>query len=326
MKCLQCQTENSNQANFCIECGARFRCPKCGTEASASVKFCSDCGTRLTRPLAQLARRLTWPVIRQVAQEARDKIKFSGFLCRPYLFIDEGVLFTFFFPPVGLWMLFNTLFPFQRLLARCRYKLADVHEKRGNLVKAKEQYARLGAPEKEHWLVLGPFDNHGKEGYHRQYPVEEDDFYVDADYEGINGQLLRWQPLPAILDSFFGGYVDFKAIFEPNEWTVAYAMVYVLIPSARAAQLWLGSDDTLTVWHNGTKLLEREVYRSCNADDDVLPVQLAAGENRFLIKVCQKRRKWGCYLRIVSPTGRPFSDLTYVRAAELIETGKRMFV
>lgn len=46
MRCVQCQHENTDTANFCQECGQRLqhRCPACGFETRANAKFCSECG------------------------------------------------------------------------------------------------------------------------------------------------------------------------------------------------------------------------------------------------------------------------------------------
>jgi len=46
MKCPNCQTENPEDAKFCIECGAvmEFNCPKCGAITPTTGKFCKECG------------------------------------------------------------------------------------------------------------------------------------------------------------------------------------------------------------------------------------------------------------------------------------------
>jgi hypothetical protein len=49
MKCSICQTENPEQAKFCIECGAKmeYYCPNCGAVTPATGKFCMECGHNL---------------------------------------------------------------------------------------------------------------------------------------------------------------------------------------------------------------------------------------------------------------------------------------
>src|SRR4030043_2134347 len=49
MKCPKCQTDNKEEAKFCIECGHPFelKCPQCGHPLTPVAKFCEMCGHRL---------------------------------------------------------------------------------------------------------------------------------------------------------------------------------------------------------------------------------------------------------------------------------------
>ena len=48
MRCPNCQTINSPNAKFCLECGNRLVvCPNCGTVNVPFAKFCIECGTLL---------------------------------------------------------------------------------------------------------------------------------------------------------------------------------------------------------------------------------------------------------------------------------------
>ncbi len=51
MKCPECQHENPDEAEFCIECGKpiEFHCPKCGVVTPATGKFCMKCGYDLSK-------------------------------------------------------------------------------------------------------------------------------------------------------------------------------------------------------------------------------------------------------------------------------------
>src|SRR5262245_24819319 len=46
MICQQCRSENSSNAIFCDQCGARLEsaCPKCGEPNRPEAKFCRNCG------------------------------------------------------------------------------------------------------------------------------------------------------------------------------------------------------------------------------------------------------------------------------------------
>ncbi len=50
MKCPKCQTENPEEAKFCIGCATmmEFHCPNCGAVTPATGKFCMECAHELT--------------------------------------------------------------------------------------------------------------------------------------------------------------------------------------------------------------------------------------------------------------------------------------
>jgi ABC-type oligopeptide transport system substrate-binding subunit/class 3 adenylate cyclase len=52
MHCPRCNSENREQAQFCLNCGAKlvFACPECGTELPLSARFCDTCGAALGAP------------------------------------------------------------------------------------------------------------------------------------------------------------------------------------------------------------------------------------------------------------------------------------
>ena len=49
MNCASCQTQNSDDARFCMQCGGSLgsRCPECGAELPTEARFCSKCGHQL---------------------------------------------------------------------------------------------------------------------------------------------------------------------------------------------------------------------------------------------------------------------------------------
>jgi hypothetical protein len=61
MKCSECQFENPEDSNFCLECGHKFesRCPSCDNLLPINSKFCNQCGHKLkalpTPPLKELS-------------------------------------------------------------------------------------------------------------------------------------------------------------------------------------------------------------------------------------------------------------------------------
>ncbi len=49
MNCTKCNTENPDQAKFCMGCGNALQdlCPQCGTELPVGAKFCFSCGAKI---------------------------------------------------------------------------------------------------------------------------------------------------------------------------------------------------------------------------------------------------------------------------------------
>ena len=50
MQCPECQFENPEDSDFCLECGQKLeqKCPQCGKAIPVDVKFCNECGHKLT--------------------------------------------------------------------------------------------------------------------------------------------------------------------------------------------------------------------------------------------------------------------------------------
>jgi hypothetical protein len=56
MKCPQCQFENPEDANFCLECGQKFeqKCLQCEKSLPVGAKSCNMCGHQLSeKPVPQ---------------------------------------------------------------------------------------------------------------------------------------------------------------------------------------------------------------------------------------------------------------------------------
>jgi class 3 adenylate cyclase/tetratricopeptide (TPR) repeat protein len=62
MQCPKCQFENSDDAQFCIECGnpIEFHCPQCQAITPITGKFCKACGHNLEVPPEPLPKELSF--------------------------------------------------------------------------------------------------------------------------------------------------------------------------------------------------------------------------------------------------------------------------
>jgi hypothetical protein len=76
-----------------------------------------------------------------------------------------------------------------------------------------------------------------------------------------------------------------------------------------------GSDDTLTVWLNGQKIIADGSYRAVGPDQNLATLKLKAGKNELLLKVCQGDGDWAFYCsiqqpQVPTPTGQAFEDVS----------------
>jgi hypothetical protein len=141
------------------------------------------------------------------------------------------------------------------------------------------------------WSYIGPFDNPGGQGFNQVYPPELE-IDLGKKYPGKGGEEAVWRE-----GKFKDGQVNNLALFKPENNSNAVVYVYREIECARAMEMpvSLGSDDTLTVWLNGEKLLAENVQRAC-APDQARPVlKLRAGKNDLLLKICQGGGDWAFY-------------------------------
>jgi hypothetical protein len=64
----------------------------------------------------------------------------------------------------------------------------------------------------------------------------------------------------------------------------------------------MGSDDSLTVWLNGTKIHSENVQRGCEPDQVKLTLNLKPGKNTLLLKVCNGSGDFAFYFSMSKPT------------------------
>jgi len=153
--------------------------------------------------------------------------------------------------------------------------------------------------------VIGPFGCKSCNSFSKAFPPEKEiDF--GAGYPGSTAD-VHWQTYSIDTD----GYLNFLNYLAPSDWVCAYAYCKVTSPQAVSAQIRLGSNDTVTLWFNGEKILSKNVERSAAPDSDILPIQLKEGENTILVKVCNTELNWGMYLRITDEAGDALKNLAF---------------
>ncbi|MGD9317552.1 MAG: adenylate/guanylate cyclase domain-containing protein, partial [Anaerolineae bacterium] len=79
MRCPRCDTENPDQAKFCLNCGARLAavCPRCQAPLPTQARFCTECGRQVATPSPSGAAAhdlLAQPLQRLVPQAYADRL------------------------------------------------------------------------------------------------------------------------------------------------------------------------------------------------------------------------------------------------------------
>lgn len=156
-----------------------------------------------------------------------------------------------------------------------------------------------------HWKLIGSFDNTKLVGFDTAYPPEQ---AVDlaANYDG-KLEKARWVDVATANDY---GMVDFNKPFGDLKGVTGYAFTEFNAATARPAELRLGCKNGWKVWFNGKLLFGRDEYhRGARIDQYRLPVELKAGKNTILVKVCQNEdvkdwtKEWEFQLRVCDATG-----------------------
>ncbi|HKQ70956.1 MAG TPA: hypothetical protein VJT73_16535, partial [Polyangiaceae bacterium] len=162
---------------------------------------------------------------------------------------------------------------------------AYARRRRGDLDGARAKIRALGVVDR--WMVLGPFDNEGKEGLERVFAPEQE--FGDAidpmhPYQGKE-RSVRWRSVP---DVFGFGWLDLGDLVRPREKVCVYATTFVRSKggAARAASIWAGASGAFKLFWNGDEVLVDGAYRDLDADRFGVPVALGNGWNRLTAKVC----------------------------------------
>jgi hypothetical protein len=145
---------------------------------------------------------------------------------------------------------------------------------------------RLGA-----WHYIGPFENAGGQGFNAVYPPERG-IDLKAKYPGKGGEEAVWKE-----GKFTDGAINSLLLFRHKTHAVAYVYREIECAAPMSLPVSLGSDDTLTVWLNGAKLVAQNVNRACAPDQAQVVLKLRKGKNQLLLKICQGDGDWAFYFQ-----------------------------
>ena len=154
------------------------------------------------------------------------------------------------------------------------------------------------------WLVAGPF-RAGKPALDTPPPGLTDDRALVASNGAALGQ-RRWSIATSggkAQDPGSEGSrsIDLKTALEDagGNDLVAYAAGRFHVASAGRYFLLLGVDDGVRVSVDGNVLLARDTARPLRDDDDVVPLDLAAGDHDVVLKLHQHDGAWGFRAKLV---------------------------
>lgn len=159
------------------------------------------------------------------------------------------------------------------------------------------------------WMVIGPFDNEGRNGLARVFPPEAERgaaLSTESSVDGIE-RPVRWRPMP---DLSVLGAVPLDTVVRPSVNACAYAHTTVTSPRAQPATLWLGATGAVVAWVNGAEVIRDTAVRRASPDRTGAAVPLRAGANRVLLKVCTDDRGLSFFARFTRPDGSALADLT----------------
>jgi hypothetical protein len=157
-----------------------------------------------------------------------------------------------------------------------------------------------------HWWILAPLPNPGGALWEKELSVEKTpagalDLASEMNLEGRTYGWKHYQtPDPR-------GLVDMDEAGYGGSERGAYLYAEVTLSREAEALLKIGSDDQVACWLDGAKVHANRSSRGLAPDQDTVPVKLAAGKHRLLLKVLNDGGGWGACLRLAGPDGKPLA-------------------
>jgi hypothetical protein len=166
------------------------------------------------------------------------------------------------------------------------------------------------APKMTKWQHLGPLDNAGGRGFNTTHECEKT-IDLKATYLGKGNKKISWKEA-----NFTDGAVnDLAGLYSHKVWAACYLYREIEVERDTNVPASFGSDDTLSVWLNGRKIISDPSYRAAAPDQNLATLSLKAGKNQLLMKICQGDGGWEFYFNIAKPpvpipTGQVFEDVS----------------
>ena len=143
------------------------------------------------------------------------------------------------------------------------------------------------------WHAAGPFTaEHGNLAFYKVYEPETKEVNTGDTFE-VNGKTIKWEKQSHWVDEQVHNDIV-------GENSATYLFRNIASVTQQNALLYIGSNDALKVWMNGTELLAKNVQRDAVADQEQVQVNLKPGNNKLLLKIVNYSGPSGFYFRMES--------------------------
>ncbi|MBN2013316.1 CehA/McbA family metallohydrolase [candidate division KSB1 bacterium] len=149
------------------------------------------------------------------------------------------------------------------------------------------------------WQLIGPFENEGDAGLNIAYAPELKLGALES-CVGKRDNDVHWQTQTTQAD----GFVDFTMITNDVDNSLGYAWGSIQTAESFKTVLFFGSDDGAAIWHNGKEIYRKLIRRGAHEYDECLPITLVKGENKFLVKVENRRGTWDFHFQLFDPLNK----------------------
>ncbi|MGZ6082652.1 MAG: carboxylesterase family protein [Polyangiales bacterium] len=167
------------------------------------------------------------------------------------------------------------------------------------------------------WLALGPFrvDSTADVSTWRPAQIADDHGLspkigssLDAKVDVRDPKTKAWSTAPAswTLVSSGEGPIDLdRAMPTGGKAAVGYVGGILRVPRAQRLIFLLGNDDGCELLIDGKRVFSRDSSRPERDDDDLVPIDLSAGDHVVLFKLHQRDAGWAMRVRLVDRSFRP---------------------
>ncbi|HXX93339.1 MAG TPA: HEAT repeat domain-containing protein, partial [Planctomycetota bacterium] len=153
------------------------------------------------------------------------------------------------------------------------------------------------------WMILGSFPNPCPEPFAVEAPP------MDREFKDTKGNPARWRRAKVAPET---GRVTLNGQMPTTEDSTAYGVSEIESATDREVEFVGGSDDTLVVWLNGTKIFEDLTDKGWKADQYHFRGKLKTGKNLILIKCGNHGGAWEFSLGYPVPRkGRLFEAVAH---------------